>query len=186
MNRLVSGRASQRLAVPTALGCLLALLVAASCCFGQLDLPPLEELTEEGALAAQPPDFSGRTVPGEGVVDLADFVSGYLADSGTIPDFMQVQTADGALRRISAAEAFILFARTAYLWETMGGLPATIPLAPDGVSAPLLDPDVFAQVRVHPELGTVVWPTGADVDPDVLYSELSGVALELPQAPSRT
>jgi hypothetical protein len=55
----------------------------------------------------------------------------------------------------------------------------------EGVFAPLLDPDVFAQVRVHPELGTVVWPTGADVDPDVLYSELSGVALELPQAPSR-
>jgi hypothetical protein len=106
-----------------------------------MDLPPLDELTEEGAPGAQRWDFSGRTVPGEGVVDLADFVSGYLADSGTIPDFMQVQTADGALRRISAAEAFILFARTAHLWETMGGLPETIPLAPDSVSAPLLDPE---------------------------------------------
>lgn len=26
----------------------------------------------------------------------------------------------------------------------------------------------FEQVRVDPELGTIVWPNGADVDPDVL------------------
>jgi hypothetical protein len=31
------------------------------------------------------------------------------------------------------------------------------------------DRSVFASVRVDPELGTIVWPTGADIDPDVLY-----------------
>ena len=153
MNGLVSGGASQGRAVRTALGCLLVLLVAASCCFGQLDLPPLDQLTEEGTSAAPLWDFSARTVPGEAVVDLADFVSGYLADSGTIPDFMQVQTADGALRRISAAEAFVLFARTAHLWQTMGGLPETIPLAPDGVSAPLLDPEDLPASEINLEEG---------------------------------
>jgi len=29
-------------------------------------------------------------------------------------------------------------------------------------------PDLFRLVRVDPELGTVVWPNGADLDPDVL------------------
>lgn len=44
----------------------------------------------------------------------------------------------------------------------------------DGVFAPLRDPARFAEVRVHPELGTLCWPNGADLDPDVLYSKISG------------
>jgi hypothetical protein len=44
----------------------------------------------------------------------------------------------------------------------------------EGVFAPLRDHDVFAQVRVHPELGTIFWPNGADLDPDVLYAEVTG------------
>lgn len=31
------------------------------------------------------------------------------------------------------------------------------------------DPQLFSQVRVDDELGTIVWPNGADMDPDVLY-----------------
>jgi hypothetical protein len=38
-----------------------------------------------------------------------------------------------------------------------------------GVFEPLSDPAVFAQVRVDPEAGTVCWPSGADLDPLVLY-----------------
>jgi hypothetical protein len=30
------------------------------------------------------------------------------------------------------------------------------------------DPQLFRQVRVDAELGTIVWPNGADMDPDVL------------------
>ena len=40
----------------------------------------------------------------------------------------------------------------------------------EGVFAPLADPVYFARVRVDPELGTVVWPNGADLDPQVLYA----------------
>ena len=40
----------------------------------------------------------------------------------------------------------------------------------EGVSAPLRDPTVFAAVQVNPELGTICWPGGADLDPDVLYA----------------
>src|SRR6266487_1197673 len=53
------------------------------------------------------------------------------------------------------------------------------------VFAPLRDPTVFAQVRIHPELGTVVWPNWADLDPDVLYAELSGTPIVVPPAPTR-
>ena len=31
------------------------------------------------------------------------------------------------------------------------------------------DPDFFRTVRVDEECGTIVWPNGADIDPDVLY-----------------
>lgn len=38
-----------------------------------------------------------------------------------------------------------------------------------GIFAPLQDLATFAQVQIHPELGTIVWQNGADLDPDVLY-----------------
>ena len=31
------------------------------------------------------------------------------------------------------------------------------------------DPVAFRQMRVDKELGTICWPNGADIDPDVLY-----------------
>jgi hypothetical protein len=31
-----------------------------------------------------------------------------------------------------------------------------------------MDPELFRQVRVDHQLGTIVWPNGADMDPDVL------------------
>ncbi len=37
------------------------------------------------------------------------------------------------------------------------------------VFEPLKDPAFFAQVSVSTELGTIVWPNGADLAPDVLY-----------------
>ncbi|HEX5852850.1 MAG TPA: DUF2442 domain-containing protein [Solirubrobacteraceae bacterium] len=39
------------------------------------------------------------------------------------------------------------------------------------VFEPLADPGFFAQVRVDDELGTVVWPNGADLDPLVLHGD---------------
>lgn len=54
----------------------------------------------------------------------------------------------------------------------------------DGVFAPLRDPAFFGQVRIIPELGTIGWPNGADLDPDVLYSELSGIPIAFPRTAS--
>lgn len=39
----------------------------------------------------------------------------------------------------------------------------------EGVFESIRDPEVFASVRVDPELGTIVWPNGADLDPRVLH-----------------
>lgn len=39
----------------------------------------------------------------------------------------------------------------------------------EGMFAALSDPGLFAQVRVDAELGTIVWPNGADIDPTVLH-----------------
>jgi hypothetical protein len=47
-----------------------------------------------------------------------------------------------------------------------------------GVFAPLKDENEFARVQVDPELGTIAWPNGADLDPDVLYAEVSGTPIE--------
>ncbi|NJL26989.1 MAG: DUF2442 domain-containing protein [Thermoanaerobaculia bacterium] len=53
------------------------------------------------------------------------------------------------------------------------GSERTVDLAPflDGpVFEPLkADPDLFRAVDVDRELGTIVWPNGADLCPDVLY-----------------
>lgn len=44
------------------------------------------------------------------------------------------------------------------------------------MAEPLQDPDYFRRVRVDPELGTVVWPNGFDLDPDVLHGDHEPVA----------
>ena len=44
----------------------------------------------------------------------------------------------------------------------------------DEIFEPLEDPSYFSKVEINSEWGTVFWPNGADLDPDVLYSQLSG------------
>lgn len=46
-----------------------------------------------------------------------------------------------------------------------------------GVFAALREKAAFDQVRVDPELGTVVWPGGGDLNPDVLYARATGEPL---------
>jgi len=46
-----------------------------------------------------------------------------------------------------------------------------------GVFAPLQEQAFFDQVHVEPDLGTIVWPNGADLDPIVLYAVATGQAI---------
>jgi hypothetical protein len=46
-----------------------------------------------------------------------------------------------------------------------------------GVFAALEEIEFFKQVKVDPEIGTLVWPNEVDFCPDVLYSEATGTPL---------
>ncbi len=43
----------------------------------------------------------------------------------------------------------------------------------DGIFEALRDPAFFSAVRVAPELGTIVWPNGADLDPVALHDAVA-------------
>jgi hypothetical protein len=46
-----------------------------------------------------------------------------------------------------------------------------------GVFEPLQDPQYFSQVTAKLEFGTICWPNGADIDPDVLYALVRGESI---------
>lgn len=53
------------------------------------------------------------------------------------------------------------------------------PLLKGPVFEPLrTDRSLFEDLRVDHELGTIVWPNGADLCPDVLYMEATGRTVE--------
>ncbi len=50
-----------------------------------------------------------------------------------------------------------------------------------GVFKPLEAPEYFRQVAVDPELGTIIWPNGADICPDLLHDWVTGKAVSPPE-----
>jgi hypothetical protein len=68
--------------------------------------------------------------------------------------------------------------------ETVGQVDISSLVKFTGVFAPLAALSEFAKVRVNPELGTIVWPNGADLDPDVLYSVVTGQPIAVAYQPA--
>ncbi len=52
----------------------------------------------------------------------------------------------------------------------------------EGIFAPLKTQAEFRKVSVDPELGTICWPNGADLDPDVLYAKVTGEDISIPES----
>jgi hypothetical protein len=50
-----------------------------------------------------------------------------------------------------------------------------------GVFHALEDPEFFRKAAVDAELGTIVWPNGADICPDLLYAWANGQAVSPPE-----
>jgi len=46
-----------------------------------------------------------------------------------------------------------------------------------GVFAALRDPAEFSRAYVNPEVDTVAWPSGLDLDPDVLYARAHSIPI---------
>ena len=86
---------------------------------GLAQVPGAEALVEAEEAGLERPAFAGHNVSGDSVVELADFISSYLAETGTMPDWAQV--------------------RTTYLWRALGDLPERIPIAPESVSGPVIE-----------------------------------------------
>jgi hypothetical protein len=83
--------------------------------------------------------------------------------------------------------------------ETLGGFRVRLSLT-DGttrevdldpyLNGPVFEPlradtALFQDVRVDPELGTIVWPNGADIDPDVLILGRTPASFEAVSSGSR-
>lgn len=50
-----------------------------------------------------------------------------------------------------------------------------------GVFTPLQDVNYFQRVQVNRVTGTIEWPNDVDLDPDVLYSEITNTPIEIPE-----
>lgn len=85
-----------------------------------------------------------------------------MSDARSLPRVVAVIPLEGSRLRLTFTDAVV---REVDLSGDLWG-----PLA-----EPLQDPDYFRQVRVDPELGTVVWPNGYDLDPDVLHGDFEPV-----------
>jgi hypothetical protein len=81
-----------------------------------------------------------------------------MSDNPPLPRVVAVEPLEGSRLRLTFTDGLVREVDlSGELWGPM--------------AEPLLDPDYFGQVRVDPELGTVVWPNGFDLDPDVLHGD---------------
>jgi hypothetical protein len=90
-----------------------------------------------------------------------------------LKDVIEVQSLDGHRLRLRFEDDAVGIVDIAQLIQFVG------------VFAPLAEHEYFSRVRVEPELGTIVWPNGTDIDPDVLYALATGEPLPTLEPDSR-
>jgi hypothetical protein len=78
------------------------------------------------------------------------------------------------LRRIATVRALAGFSVELGFTDGTSRVVDLSPYLRGPVFEPIVrDATVFRAVRVDPKLGTIVWPNGADIDPDVLADRLA-------------
>ena len=87
---------------------------------------------------------------------------------------MSTRTRTGRIRSVEPLEGFVL--RLGFDDGTVGEIDLEAELWEPMFEPLRHDPQLFQRVRVDEVLGTIVWPNGADLDPDVLHNDA-------PQAP---
>jgi hypothetical protein len=76
----------------------------------------------------------------------------------TIPHVTHVQVVDGYTVRLRFKDG------------TTGDADLSYVLGYGPVFEPLRDPSYFGRVRVDRTIGTIVWPNGVDIAPEMLYA----------------
>jgi hypothetical protein len=85
-----------------------------------------------------------------------------MTDARVLPRIIAVEPLNGFRLRLTFTDGLVREVNlSGDLWGPM--------------AEPLKDPGYFARVRVDPELGTIVWPNGFDLDPDVLHGDFEAV-----------
>ena len=79
-----------------------------------------------------------------------------------LKDIIKVQPADGYILRLTFEDGL------------EGDVDISRLIDFTGVFSELKAIEFFKSVSINAECGTIVWPNGADIDPDVLYAEVSG------------
>jgi hypothetical protein len=91
-----------------------------------------------------------------------------------LKDIVEVQALDGYRLKLRFEDGV----------EGVVDVAQLVPLT--GVFAALRERKEFVAVRINTELGTVCWPGGADLDPDVLYSLVTGRPIPSYEATTRS
>ena len=113
-----------------------------------------------GALTATPPQgFAVRIISCTWEVAMLNRVKSVTVIGKTL---MAIEFEDGAKGEIDVARLFPF----------------------RGVFAQLVDPGYFAMVQISGELGTIGWPNGADLDSDMLYSQVTGRPVQVDSVPA--
>ena len=82
---------------------------------------------------------------------------------------------------VDITEVTVASGRTVHLWFSDGS-ERIVDLSPylwgPAFESIAGSDDLFNKVRVDPETGTISWPNGADLDPDVLHGDFEAAAPE--------
>lgn len=75
---------------------------------------------------------------------------------------------------VDITEVEVVAGRTVRLWFSDGS-ERVVDLSPllwgPAFAEIAANEEIFSAVRVDPEIGTITWPNGADLDPDVLHGD---------------